>query len=534
MNTPKLSALFAVLVLSLAATSANASKFLVSFKEQTRAQAFKALIQNSSTGIKLDSDLSEIKVLVIKAESQEQILKYIDAKDLNFIEKQTVFAAPRTQLAVTATSGMPRMTLMSAEVPASPGLKMLKVPEAWATTRGKGARVMVIDTGIDKNHPAFAGRIEQMKNFTEDGDPTDATDKEGHGTHVAGIIAGLASVEAVGVAPEATLLIAKVCGVKGCTNDAVPKALGWAYREKVDVVNMSLGGGGSVPERFMINQLDGIQVPVVAAMGNNGMEATPLPAGYPSVEAVGAVDFDGKRAAFSNWSAALDVMAPGVSIRSSVPMGMGRMSVASFQTEAGTFQSLPSVTFTGVPTASLNQSAVYAEFGTVDDLSKVAVAGKILVVKRGNLPLLDKIKNAATAGAAAIIIANNDSALVSGSLTDEPIKIPVIMVETAAGENLILNLMKSPGMNVRLEVQASDYAEFSGTSMASPYVAGVTALMRATVPGLTAWKLRQIMEGTATPIKTDIPNQTGKGLVNAKAAVDGAYAVRKKYKKIKE
>lgn len=532
MKLQNMISLIAVGAFSLVASSASAAKFFVSFKDQSQAQVFKGLIQNQQ-GLHLDADLTEMKVLIVEAQNQEQILRFADVKDLNFIEKQTVYAAPRAQILPTVTSNLPRMTLFSAELPLSQGLKMINVPQAWGMTKGAGARIMVIDSGIDKNHPAFAGRIEKMKNFTGEGDENDAKDDGGHGTHVAGIIAAQATEEAVGVAPEAKLLIAKVCGVKGCNGDAIAKALGWALREKVDVVNMSLGGGGSVVERFMINQLDGEQIPVVAAMGNNGMEATPLPAGYISVTAVGAVGMDGKRAAFSNWSPALDLMAPGVGIRSSVPVGMGRVSVASFKTVAGDVRALPSVTFMNVPTVSLNETAVFAEFGTVEDLAKMSVAGKIVVVKRGNLPLLDKIKNAHTAGAAALIIANNDGALVSGSLSEDPndTKVPVIMVEKAAGEELIKNLTQASSLNVKLEIQASNYAEFSGTSMASPYVAGVVTLMRAVVPGITSWKIRQIMDGSATPIKTDVPNQTGRGLVNAKASVDGAYAVRKKYKK---
>ncbi|UOF02565.1 S8 family serine peptidase [Bdellovibrio reynosensis] len=533
MNRQKLTTIIAVGVLSLIASSASAEKFLISFKDHNQAQAFKSSIQNNA-GVRLDSDLSDLQVLIVEAQNQNQIFNFVDAKDLRFIEKQKVYGAPRVQLAPTPVSNLPRMTLMNNQVPVSQGLKMISVPQAWTMSRGVGARVMVIDSGIDQNHPAFAGRIEQMKNFTDEGGPENTKDDGGHGTHVAGIIAAQAAQEAVGVAPQAKLLIAKVCGVKGCKSDAIAKALGWALREKVDVVNMSLGGGGSVTERFMINQLDGEQIPVVAAMGNNGMEATPLPAGYLSVTAVGAVDMSGQRAAFSNWSPALDLMAPGVGIRSAVPLGMGRAALSSFQTQSGDWKVLPGVTFIGVPTTSLNEASIFGEYGTVDELTKVNATGKILVVKRGNLPLLDKIKNAQKAGASALVICNNDSALVSGSLSEDPneIQVPVIMVEKTAGEELIANLANSSSLKVQFEIQAADYAEFSGTSMSSPYVAGVVALMRSVVPGITSWKIRQIMDGTATPIKTEIPNQTGKGLVNAKAAVDGAYAVRKKYRKI--
>lgn len=524
----------AIVLASLLTSSAYAAKFMVSFKESAPAEQFKTTIQNQkSLNIKLQDDLSAVKMLIVQADTKDQILDLVDKNDINFIEIQKSFAGPKVEIIPTPSSGIVRMSVMNSQLAVSQGLKLIQVPAAWPISRGAGARVLIIDSGIDQNHPAFKGRIEKVKNFTDEGGELDVIDTDGHGTHVAGIVAAQATDEAVGVAPEARLLVAKVCGLKGCKSDAIARALYWALQEEVDVVNISLGGGGSVTERYMINQLDGKQMPVVAAIGNNGVEMTPMPAGYSAVTAVGAVEMNGQRAAFSNWSKALDVMAPGVGIRSAVPLGMGRAALAGFEAADGTFKNLPAVTFMGIPTLSLYESAVFAEFGTTDDLAKVAVKGKVLVVNRGNLPLIEKIKNAHTAGAAALIICNNDSALISGTLSKDPndLQLPVMMVEKVAGEALVTELKNSPALKVQFDIQTADYAEFSGTSMASPYVTGVVTLMKSVVPGITSFKVRDILDKTSTPMKTEIPNQTGKGLVNAKAAVDAAYAVRKKYRK---
>ena len=531
MNILKLSSALVTSVF-LMSSSAQAAKFMISFKDSARAQEFKNLIQTQkSLNIHFQEDLPLVKILIVDARDKNQILNHVSAHDINFIDKQTSFAAPRVEIVPTPSSGLVRMSPMNSQLPISQGLKMIQAPQVWPMSRGAGVRVLIIDSGIDQTHPAFQGRIEKVKNFTGEGTELEVQDDEGHGTHVAGIVAAQASEEAVGVAPEAHLLIAKVCGLKGCQSDAIARALNWALEQQVDVVNMSLGGAGSVIERFMINELDGKQIPVVAAVGNNGMEASPLPSGYLSVTAVGAVEMNGKRAAFSNWSAALDLMAPGVGIRSAVPLGSGRIATAGFQTADGTAKNLPAVTFKGVQVTSLNGSAVFADFGTVDDIAKVSVAGKVLVVKRGNLPLIDKIKNGQVAGAVGIVVCNNDGALVSGSVSEDPseVKVPVIMVEKTAGEELIASLVQSSAVSVQLDIHSADYAELTGTSMSSPYVAGVVALMKSVAPGITSFKVRQILDATATPMVTELPNQAGKGLVNAKAAVDGAYAVRGKY-----
>ncbi len=120
-------------------------------------------------------------------------------------------------------------------------------PAAWQRgLTGKGVKVAVLDTGIDANHPDFAGRIGATENFST---APDAGDHFGHGTHVASITAGSGAASGgkyKGVAPEATLLNGKVLddGGSGDTSGIIA-GMEWAAAQGASVINMSLGGDAS-------------------------------------------------------------------------------------------------------------------------------------------------------------------------------------------------------------------------------------------------------------------------------------------------
>jgi hypothetical protein len=103
---------------------------------------------------------------------------------------------------------------------------------------GDGVHVGIVDTGADRR-PDFGDRIVAYRDFTESG----ADDEVGHGTHVAGVVAGAGALYR-GVAPKASLVIAKALTERGGTDDTVLAALSWLSRLKVDVGNLSLGGPG--------------------------------------------------------------------------------------------------------------------------------------------------------------------------------------------------------------------------------------------------------------------------------------------------
>jgi major intracellular serine protease len=213
---------------------------------------------------------------------------------------------------------------------APPGVSLVSARKMWPSTRGAGAVVAVIDTGIDWEHPDLVGNVADGVSFVS-GEP-DYQDLNGHGTHVAGTIA--ANGVLLGVAPETKLLAVKVLSKDGFGSYSdIVQGLKWArdWRgaggEKVNVVNMSLGG--PFPNTAMhqeIIKLVESGVTVVCAAGNSG-DADPetreisYPAYYKESLAVGAVDLKTGIADFSNSNDRIDIAAPGVDTYSTYPGG---------------------------------------------------------------------------------------------------------------------------------------------------------------------------------------------------------------------
>src|SRR5262245_23286747 len=120
------------------------------------------------------------------------------------------------------------------------------VPIAWAAgLTGAGVKVAVLDTGYDPTHPDLAGVVLASQDFTNS--PDGVVDGFGHGTHVASIIAGSGAASAGkyrGVAPDARLLIGKVCTDDGfCDDSAIIAGMQWAADQGARVANLSLSGG---------------------------------------------------------------------------------------------------------------------------------------------------------------------------------------------------------------------------------------------------------------------------------------------------
>ena len=245
------------------------------------------------------------------------------------------------------------------------GMEQMKVPTAWNTTTGSANVVVgVIDTGIDLDHPDLVDNLwvnadeipsngidDDSNGYIDDvhgwdfvnGDnvPNDDVTSDhwasGHGTHVAGTIAGVGNngIGVAGVAWQAKLMALKICGAYGCYLSDHVLALQYAYNNGAQIVNESFGGGysGYDWERDAIaavaepgtGQQKGLLV--VAAGGNNGAntEITPFhPANYrlPNQISVAATESSGNLAGFSNYSATnIDVAAPGSGIWSTLPEG---------------------------------------------------------------------------------------------------------------------------------------------------------------------------------------------------------------------
>ncbi|MEU4194704.1 S8 family serine peptidase [Kribbella sp. NPDC026611] len=200
-------------------------------------------------------------------------------------------------------------------------------PTAWqAGYIGTGVTVAVLDSGIDTTHPDLAGQVVGAKNFVD----STAGDQDGHGTHVASIIAGTAAASAgryKGVAPGARLYDGKVCTIDGCPESAILAGMQWAATEvKAKIVNLSLGGPDTPdldPLEQAVNTLSAETGALfVVAAGNDGPGASTInsPGSADAALTVGAVDKQDGLADRSSRGPRLDgaikpdVTAPGVDI----------------------------------------------------------------------------------------------------------------------------------------------------------------------------------------------------------------------------
>jgi subtilisin family serine protease len=198
------------------------------------------------------------------------------------------------------------------------GMTMVHADEAHAVTTGEGATVAVIDTGAYFAHPDLQGRLIAGRDFVEDDDTPQ--DQEGHGTHVAGIVAANADngIGVDSVAPGAKVLVVRVLNADGeGTAEDVDAGIDWAVAHGADVINLSLGPdtpliGGSDPEfdAALGRALDR-GVIVVGAAGNSGLPACDQPSATGRLLCVGAVDRDENKAFYSNFGDGLAISAPG-------------------------------------------------------------------------------------------------------------------------------------------------------------------------------------------------------------------------------
>ena len=192
--------------------------------------------------------------------------------------------------------------------------RMLGIPEMWKTTRGKGVRVAVLDTGCPRHTDL---RVAGSANFS---DSPEVWDMNGHAIHVCGIIAALVNGIGVrGIAPECELYCGKVLGDDGSGSiDAIARGIRWAVDEaKADVINMSLGcppsGALSLSLRQACQYAHEKGVVLCCAAGNDAGSVN-APANLPTTIAVAAVDRDRKKAYFTCHGKEVDFAAGGVDV----------------------------------------------------------------------------------------------------------------------------------------------------------------------------------------------------------------------------
>lgn len=192
-------------------------------------------------------------------------------------------------------------------------LHKIGVESAWSQTKGSGVTVAVIDTGVTKVRDLYETKFVKGYDFVNDKE--EASDDNGHGTHVAGTIAQATNNKygVAGIAYEAKLMPLKVLSAYGGGTVAdIAEAIKFAADKGADVINMSLGGGGeSQLLKQAIDYAHSKGVVIIAAAGNENENSAAYPARYPYVIGVSAFGPDGEKAPYSNFGAGVDISAPG-------------------------------------------------------------------------------------------------------------------------------------------------------------------------------------------------------------------------------
>lgn len=412
------------------------------------------------------------------------------------------------------------------------GIDTVRARDVWPVSRGaaKTVNVVVIDTGVDYKHPDLQSRYLGGYNvITQTADPMD---DHGHGTHVAGTIAAVDNeFGVVGVAPEVRLWAVKVLRQNGSgTDEQVVAGMDWVIQKKRElggnwIANLSLGATQDTETHklgFQRALAEGILI--VAAAGNNGAEFIMVPAAYQGVLAVSAIDEDSKLASFSNFGTGIGFAAPGVGVLSTVPVG----SVDTADILRGSDELLEAHPLTGSARGEIAGTAMYCGEGHPQDF-QASVAGKIAIIRRSpqgsNFYFRDKVNNAKAAGAIAAIIApipndmRNDRAgwTLHAEPGDEKLSFPVVVsVSVSDAEKLIANAGKE---TLSLSNRSDDYGLLNGTSMATPHVSGVAALVWALAPDATINQLKLAMKLTALDLGAKgYDKQYGYGVIDALAA----------------
>lgn len=196
------------------------------------------------------------------------------------------------------------------------GLWSINAPHMRNFTAGEGVKILLIDTGIDEDHPELKHAFKLGYNFFERSNNVE--DEEGHGTHVAGLLVG----KTTGVAPEAELTVVKVLNDEGKGSyGSVMDGITYAINYDFDIICMSLGVGGDLPVmmRERIAQAHQKGIVMVCATGNQGANEALSPARLDEVIAVGGLNEQMEVASFTNGG--YDVLAPAMNILSTYKDG---------------------------------------------------------------------------------------------------------------------------------------------------------------------------------------------------------------------
>jgi subtilisin family serine protease len=438
-------------------------------------------------------------------------------------EELGVVAAWLPEPALQGLAHNPNVIAIEVDAPRYPlaqsipyGITMVQADQVSEGVGVASVKVCVIDSGYYVGHEDLqdgnvTGYASGTGNWFED--------SCGHGSHVAGTISALSNtVGVVGVLRSGSvpLHIVKVFNGPSCawaySSDLID-ALNRCRSAGAKVVSMSLGGtGASSIEATAFQNAWNAGVLSVAAAGNSGTTAYSYPASHSSVVSVAAVDSTKTVAGFSQRNDQVDLAAPGVGVLSTVPLAEINTVTVSGTTYQGTW--IENAARTAGVTAALVNGGLCLTTG--------AWSGRVVLCERGSATFFSKVQNVQASGGVAAVIYNNVAGGFSGTLgAGNSSAIPAIGISQADGQFLVANRLGALATVVSRSQPGSSYQAWSGTSMATPHVSGVAALVWGHNPSWTNAQVRSALESTAQDLGTaGRDNSYGWGLVQAKAALD--------------
>ncbi len=449
----------------------------------------------------------------------------------------------------------------------------MDAPEAWDITTGSSDVVIaVIDSGVDYNHPDLSaniwtnpgeiagngidddgnGYVDDVRGWDFVDDDNDPIDSNDHGTHVAGTIAAVGddSTGVTGVSWAAKIMVLRFLDAfgSGTTANAI-SAIEYANAKGAHVINNSMGGAGfSQAEK---DAIDASSALVVCAAGNEDADndSTPsYPASYTSTNiiAVAATDQDDDLASFSNYGAtSVDVAAPGTNIYSCEP---DRQTVWSDNFDDNDISDWPTdgTNNTWATTSSLSSSGSYSLTDSPagdyqDDTDSWARAPDLDLTSHSGTKLEFKLNGSSELNYDFLYVQSSsdlsswtDHYVISGDYSDDWYT-GTLDLGAYDGESTVYIRFRFTSDfsntddgwyidDVTVTAASSSYDGtqyqfFQGTSMATPLVSGLAALIKAQTPSLTNTEIKAAIENTVDII----PSLSGKvvtgGRVNAHNAL---------------